>query len=138
MFSGSARSGQQGLTLIEVLLAVGILAAVAVTFLMAISTSTKASMVNNEQITAEGLAKSQIEFIKRQPYDAIGAIDYTELDAAQVPAGYDIVIVAELMNPRGDGEHNDDGLQMITINIVRTHDGATLYTLQGYKCFIGQ
>lgn len=93
-------------------------------------------MVNTEQIAAESLAKSQMEYVKRQPYDAISPPEYTKLDPGQIPAGYDIVITAEPMNPRGDSIHNDDSLQKITITVIR--NGETTFTLEGYKSFIGQ
>ena len=124
------------MTLIEVLIAMGIIAAVAVIFISGMATSSRTVMVNQEQVTGESLAKSQMEYVKRQTYDAIGTIEYAELDPGQIPAGYDILITAEVLNPRGDGTTNDDGLQMITITV--THNGRTVFTLEGYKGFTGQ
>ena len=119
------------MTLIEVLVALGILAAVATTFLVSMSTSSKAVVVNQEQVSGESLAKSQMESIKQQDY----RVDqqYVELDQGQIPTGYDIQIVVQCMNPRGDTTHNDDGLQRITVTI--TCGGKTVFTLEGYKRF---
>jgi prepilin-type N-terminal cleavage/methylation domain-containing protein len=131
-------AAQHGMTLIEVLIALGIIAAIAVIYLSGMSTSSKATIINQEQITGESLAKSQMEYIKRQPYDATNPVEYAvmDLDPDLVAAGYDIQVVVQLMNPRGDSIHNDDGLQKIVITI--THNGETVYTLEGYKCFTGQ
>jgi prepilin-type N-terminal cleavage/methylation domain-containing protein len=133
VFTGlrSALNSEQGLNLIEVLIAMGILAAVAVTFLLSMSTSSKAVVVNQEQISGESLAKSQMESIKRQTY----RVDqqYTRLDQDQIPTGYDIEILVTPLNPRGDTTNNDDGLQEITITVTRGEK--TVFTLEGYKRF---
>jgi prepilin-type N-terminal cleavage/methylation domain-containing protein len=128
---GYAHNTERGMTLIEVLVALGILAAVATTFLVSMATSSKAVVVTQEQVSGESLAKSQMESIKQQDY----RVDqqYTKLDQDQIPTGYDIQIVVQCMNPRGDTTHNDDGLQLVTINI--TYGGKTVFTLEGYKRF---
>jgi prepilin-type N-terminal cleavage/methylation domain-containing protein len=131
-------AAQQGMTLIEVLIAMGIIAAVALIYLSGMTTSSKAVMINQEQITGESLAKSQMEYIKRQPYDAVSPVEYAvlDLDPDLIAAGYDMKVEVQLMNPRGDSVHNDDGLQKIIITI--THNGNIVFTLEGYKCFTGQ
>jgi prepilin-type N-terminal cleavage/methylation domain-containing protein len=134
--SSLSESGQRGLTLIEVLVALGILAAVSTTFLLGMTTSSKAVMINKEQITAESLAKSQMEFIKHQDYRVDLQYDKITLSQDEIDAGYDVDIMAEYMNPRGDDTDNDDALQKIKITV--THNGEATFTLEGYKCFIGQ
>lgn len=128
-----ARNGERGFMLLETLLALGILAAVGVAFLSAMTTSSMATRAEQEQITGEALAKSQMEFIKGQDYRV--DMQY-EVLPEQIPDGYLVDIMAEYMNPRGDGIHNDDGLQKITITII--HGGEAVFTMEGYKCFIGQ
>jgi type II secretory pathway pseudopilin PulG len=124
------------MTLVEVLIAMGIIAAVAVTYMSATSTSSNMVLFSREQITAESLAKSQMEYVKRQPYDAISPVQYTKLDADDIPEGYDIVVTPVLQNPRGDAQATDDGIQLIIITI--THHGEDIFTLEGYKSFTGQ
>ncbi len=134
---GFARNRQQGMTLIEVLIALGILAAVATVYLASMTTNSRAVIINQEQVTGENLAKAQMESIMRQPYDAVSPPEYAEIDAAQIPDGYDInAISVELMNPKGDAATNDDGLQKITITITRGEK--TVFTLEGYKYFTGE
>jgi prepilin-type N-terminal cleavage/methylation domain-containing protein len=134
--SGQGRNGERGLTLIEVLLALSILAAVSTTFLLGMTTSSRAVMINKEQITAESLAKSQMEYIKRQDYRVDLQYNKITLSQDEIDAGYDIEFAVERLNPRGDGTDNDDALQKITITV--THNGEATFTLEGYKCFIGQ
>jgi prepilin-type N-terminal cleavage/methylation domain-containing protein len=130
----SALNGEQGLNLIEVLIALAILAAVAGVFLVATATSSKAVMVGQEQVSAEGLAKSQMESIQQQTYRADGL--YAKLSQSQIPAGYDIQITVVRLDPQGLHTGADEGLQKITDNV--THGGKTVFTLEGYKCKIGQ
>jgi type II secretory pathway pseudopilin PulG len=121
------------MTLIEVLVALGILAAVATTFLVSMSTSSTAVVVTQEQVSGESLAKSQMESIKQQDYRVDQQYVELALDQKDIDAGYDIQIVVQCMNPRGDTTNNDDGLQRITVTI--TCGGKTVFTLEGYKRF---
>src|SRR4030042_1717738 len=73
-----ARNGEQGLTLIEILIAMVILAMVAGVFLLGISTSATAVMVSQERVAVDSLAKSQMEFIKNQGY--VNVADYNPND----------------------------------------------------------
>lgn len=133
---GYAHNAEPGFSLIEILVALGILAAVAVVFLLGMSTSSKAVMVSQESVAFDSLAKSQMEFIKSQPYDDNldhNPPQYLMLPADQIPAGYVIEIAAVRLNPDGPGDPTDDDdfLQQITVTI--TGNGQTTYTLVDYK-----
>jgi type II secretory pathway pseudopilin PulG len=132
-----ARNGERGLTLIETLMALGILAAVAVTFLIGMATSSKAVMVSQERVVVDSLAKSQLEAIRSWEYDdTINPPDYQAAKLASLPDGYDINISAVRLDPNEDGTDNDDGLQQITVNV--THGGETTLTVIGYKVNQGE
>jgi prepilin-type N-terminal cleavage/methylation domain-containing protein len=127
----SKLNSEQGMNLIEVLVAMGILATVGVTFLLGMSTSSKAVVTNQQNIVAEGLAKSQMESIQQQTYDPDNnPPQYTVL--AQIPTGYSIQITAERLDPQNDHTGNDEGLQKITIAV--SNGGRVVFTLEGYKC----
>ena len=64
---GSLR-GQKGFTLIEVLVAVAILAAIGVTFIGAIGTGYGSVRILDEKTQAEALIRSQLDDIKVSPY----------------------------------------------------------------------
>lgn len=134
----STLSSQQGMNLIEVLVALGILSAVAVTFLLGMSTSSHAVVTNKVQVSAEGLAKSQMESVQRQPYDSINnPPQYALLDPAQIATGYSIQITAARLDPHNlHTTVNDEGLQKITVTV--NNRGAVVYSLEGYKCYTGQ
>jgi len=112
-------SGQKGTTLIEVLIAIAILGMIAVPFLTALSTSSRALIIADERTTAESLVRSEIEYVKSQEYDANGT--YAEI--ADVPVGYNVYLVnvTELM----------PGLQEITVTVER--DAEVVLTTITYK-----
>ena len=113
-------SGQKGTTLIEVLIAIALLGMIAVPFLTALSTSSRALIIADERTTAESLVRSQMEYVKSQEYDANGT--YAEIADADIPVGYDVYLnVTELV----------PGLQNITVTVER--DGELVLTTSTYK-----
>jgi len=110
-------SGQKGTTLIEVLIAIALLGMIAVPFLTALSTSSRALIIADERTTTESLIRSQMEYVKSQEYDAD---EYAEI--ADIPVGYDVYLnVTELV----------PGLQNITVTVWR--DGEPVLTTSTYK-----
>ena len=59
---------ERGFALIETLVALALLGIIAVVFLGGIGTATKATIVADEQTTAESLARSEIEYAKNCTY----------------------------------------------------------------------
>jgi len=115
-----------GFTLVETLGAMVIFGLVAVVFLTGLSVSSKALIVSQEKVTAENLAKSQMEDTRIQPYT---------LEAATYPA---ITLPQELINENysvnvdSDPLHNpDNGIQEITVTVSK--DSQIILTLVDYK-----
>ena len=128
----STQNSERGMTLIEVVVALGILAAVAVIFLVGMSTSSRAVMVSQDHVTADSLAKSEMEYVKSLPYDDTGVpLIYAIDPTITIPQGYNISVTAERLDPDGDGFADDDNLQQITVTITR--DGVAILTVVGYK-----
>jgi len=129
--------GQRGFTLIEILVALAILAAIGVAFLSGLSTTSKIVAMSQESVAVESLAKSQIERIKSQDY--IPVVDYDPLtngyEEINIPAdlagrGYDIEINPPeiiIIPPEGGFE-----LQSITVVIRRNGEG--MFTISIYRC----
>jgi prepilin-type N-terminal cleavage/methylation domain-containing protein len=109
---------EKGFTLIEVLVALGLLGIIAVAFLTGIATSSKAILIANERTIAESLARSQMEYVKELDYA-------TSYDPAPIPAehvGFSATIdVVELAA----------GLQEITVTI--DYYGEVVITSEDYK-----
>ena len=119
-------SSESGAPLIETLVALALLGAIAVAFLSGLTTSSKATIIANEQATAESLARSQMEWVKNTDY-AYSVVDYSP---APVPGGedyvnYSAVIAAEPLHD------TDDGIQKITVTVK--HFDKEVMKLEGYK-----
>ena len=118
--------GESGVTLLETLVALAVLAAVSVAFLSGLATTSRAAVVADRMVAAESLAQSQMESARRATY-VYEAASYTPV---QIPGdesyvGYSAEVVAEPLNSP------DDGVQRITVTIRRS--GVDVYVLQGYK-----
>jgi len=115
------------MTMIEALMALVLLGLIAAAFLGALGTATKATLIADEQTTAESLARSQLEHVKTLNYvDGDG----TQYAAAAVPPGedysfYSFTIDAEPLYG------SDDGIQKITVTV--NHYDKEVVTLEGYK-----
>jgi len=132
------RDGEQGMTLIETLVALGIIAAVAVVFLIGMTTSSKAVMVSQERVAVDSLAKSQMESIKSQDY--INRDEYDPNDPTKryelMPISSDLVAqgyaISNIDTPEYvPGTDDDENIQIVTVNVTR--GGETAFTLVGYK-----
>jgi prepilin-type N-terminal cleavage/methylation domain-containing protein len=128
---------QKGFTLIEVLVAVAILAAIGVVFMTSLGTAYRSVGVLDEQTQAEALARSQIEDIKNSAWLEDGQYPGT----IDLPPQYSIVIsVDEAVT----GEHNPstwgaDGtyntLKEITVSVLRPVNGGdgAIFSIKFYR-----
>jgi len=117
---------ERGLTLVEVLVALGILALVGVTFITGMAVTSKGSLISQERVAVESLAKSQMEDTKAQEYVA----EATSYPTVTLPTdlsaqGYAMGVAAQPLNSP------DDGIQRITVTVTR--NGEMLFTLVDYK-----
>jgi Tfp pilus assembly protein PilV len=109
-----SRAAQSGATLIEVLVALGILASAIVILIAGLSTGSFAVRSTDTLTTAGNLAAVQLESIKAQPYS--GA--YTKVAE---PPGYILSITQSLLAT---------GLQQITVTV--SFNGGS-FTVSNYK-----
>ena len=123
---------QKGLTLVEVLIALTVFAAISVSLFIALNVSHKTTHSVNEQTTAESLTRAELEYIKSCDYDAENNPPVYGVDPDLViPAKYSIEVTAERLDPEGDGTENDDGIQKVTVEIY--YDGELVLTTVSYK-----
>ena len=133
----------KGFTLIEVLIALAILAIVAVAFLTALTTASTALILADERTTAESLARSELEYVKSQPfstpcpvspwsYEASSSVGESpsphEPDAQNQPSwwtghtlpneygGYSVIVTAQGYYADGDDDP-DEGIWEITVKV---------------------
>ncbi len=113
---------EKGVSLIETAVALAILAAIGVSFLNGLATTSTARATADEQVSAKALAESIIEDIKKGPYIP----SYTPVIPDEYP-GYTANVTVE--NPKNDNiqqltviihHHNHDPLILQTYKVKRT------------------
>jgi len=125
-------TGQKGMTLIEVVIAIAILGMIAVPFLTALSTSSRGIIIADERTTAESLVRTELEYIKYSNYDAVNNPPHYYIDPnVALPGGYSVQIEAVCLDPENDGTSDDDGIQNITVKVY--HGDKLVLTTNTYK-----
>jgi len=119
-------NSEKGFTILEVLVAIGLLGILSVAFLGGLSTVSKALFLADERTTAESLARSQMEYVKNEMYDDTNPYTYAQTDvpSSDDPA-YTISVDVEPLNTP------DDGIQKITVTV--NHHSKQVIILEGYK-----
>lgn len=120
---------QDGFSMLEVLLSLALISILVTGILSALSTSSRATITNDVQTTAQNLAEGQIEYVRNQTYDNDNPPEYLVL--ADVPAGYNVVCNVIRLDPEGDGSDDDDGLQKIAVTV--SFNGVIATTLEAYR-----
>lgn len=120
------RRGQRGVSLVETMVALAVLAAVGVTFLSGLATTSKAVVLTDEQATAESLAWTQMEAVKQALYVSEATTYAGELIPANKDyLNYSVTITAQPLHSP------DDGIQKIRVTVRRS--GTAIVTVEGYK-----
>jgi prepilin-type N-terminal cleavage/methylation domain-containing protein len=121
---------EKGFSLLEVMLAIALLGVIIAALLSALSTGSTAVFVADERATAESLARSQMEYVRNQAYDATNnPPTYAKIPT---PPGYQISVAAERLDPKGDGTADDDGIQKITVTVQHL-DKPEVVVLENYR-----
>lgn len=130
--------GERGFTLIETLVGVALFAVIGVALMNGLSTGYKSLEISQERTYAEGLAKSQVEYIKAQDYISVANYDpndpakrYAIIDipAHLAAAGYSVEINApETVDVAGVSGYES---QSITIKIK--YDGSGKFVITFYR-----
>ena len=148
-FIGSSR----GFTLVEVLIALAILAIVAVAFLSALATASTALILADERTTAESLTRAQLEYVKSQPYNStapeatyenitwlipddyaikgLGEDGYVSYPVINYSDESDDIIGVAWYSANCTAADVDTGLQIVTVIIY--HGGTRVLTTTSYK-----
>ena len=116
--------GQKGVSLIEVLVAVGILAVIGGGLSYALYSGYRGNSTVTGYATAERLARTQLEAVKAAPYDDTLPLEYPIID---LPNNYSISL--DVAKKDGDG----DGGTIQTITVTVTFGAEAVLTLQTFK-----
>ena len=129
---------ESGVALIETLVALAILGLIIPAFIGGLGTAAQATIIADEQATAESLARGEIECVKSQDYYRPGEGPYQKREQRYeefvMPASYSTETTVEPINP-DTGEPlspgNDQGIQKITVTVSR--NSKVIFTLEDYK-----
>ena len=137
---------ERGETLVEVLISVVIIWAVLGGFIAALSTGALSVALVRERVTAENVARAQLECIQRHPYvpyvtgavsDTV-AITYTNTCAITQLPEYPVILSISYYSPTlpltsafTTAPGIDSGLQWITMTI--RHGGKEVFVIGDYK-----
>jgi len=126
-----AVASERGVSLVEVLVAVAIVAIVVSAFLAALSTGTLSVGVVRERVTAENLARSQLEYTKNYTY-TYGATSYPTI-APSTGCSITIGVSYWFSSTQTFTSNPDDdsGIQWITVTI--SHKGEPVFAIENYK-----
>ncbi len=112
---------QAGVTLVEAAVAVMVLGSAVLTMVLGLSGGALAVQHDDSLVTAQGLARTQMEYVKQLPYDP----DAATYPSVEAPEGYAIdVTVTEV-------PETDANIQKVTAAVSR--GGETVFTVQDYK-----
>lgn len=127
------KGNEAGVTLIESLIALALVGIIAVTFLIGLSTASKATLITDKHATAESLVRTGMEYIKSQDY-----IDYNDPGHGSYalitpPTNYSILLTTTPVDPSTGLSlpSGDLGIQKITLT-VKLSDESVL-TINDYK-----
>ncbi len=115
--------GQQGTSLAETLVGIGILGAIGVTFLTSLTTGINTVGMVDEQTTAQSMAQAQLEDTKSSVY----LIAPTAYPTTTITPPGDYSVSVEAL-PLPD---TDDDIQKIKVTVSR--NGKTVLVLEDYK-----
>jgi len=127
---------QTGFSLIEVVVAVAILAAIGVAFMTALETNYRADRTLDEKVVATNLATEYIEAIKQCPYAPTYPNADCTLDGIYVPFQYSVTVDTECSS---DGEtfapctgSEDETFQKIIVRVSR-EGGKPVLSMCAYR-----
>lgn len=148
-----SRGRSEGLSAIEVIIALAVLGIIAAALLSGLATTLNATRIADEHSTAQSLAQSQMEYVKSRGYStepwsyAVSSSDRSSSnppswwDANNPPllssddGGYSVVVKAEDFDADDDDivevPGDDEGIRTITVTVE--HGGEGVFTLEDYK-----
>jgi prepilin-type N-terminal cleavage/methylation domain-containing protein len=139
--------GNEGFTLVEVLMAIALISIAFVGILTAVASMIAAGAENQHAGTAETVVRNAGEFLKGQPYVACPSGpqsaylgDIAAAPAGTFPAGYAIDVSVRVWDQNGDQAHpaafttecapgiGDTGLELVTVTATAPAHPGTQFT----------
>jgi hypothetical protein len=113
--------GERGISLVEAAMAIAILGTVIVAMILSMSGGVMAVQDDGQMVTAQSLARTQLEYIKNCTYEA----DAATYPTVSVPDGYSITVAVNKV------PDTSTDIQKVTVNILRS--SSIIFTISDYK-----
>ena len=128
------RGNEAGVALIETMVALVLLSLITFVFVGGMGTASKATIIADEQATAESLAQSQMEYIQNQDYINYADTFHEEYELIATPESYSVGVNVVPINvqtgePLPSGQ--DNGIQRIIVIVERNDE--SIFTIEAYK-----
>jgi len=126
--------GEAGFALVESLASLVLVGLIATVFMVGLSLVSKSDALSREHVQAGGLARGQIELIKRQTYIDYAPVGHEEYGYISVPSGYAVQMTVTPIDPVTGNPllpGADNGIQKVAVTV--THVGRNVMTLTDYK-----
>jgi len=125
-------AGERGESLVETVVSLGIMAIVITAFLTLISTGAFSVARVRGRVTAENLARAQLEYIKNHDY-VEGATSYpvVEHSGEDCSVTIDVSYWYSSTGAFTSNPLDDSGMQWVTVTV--SCDGEALFTIGNYK-----
>ncbi len=122
--------GQQGISLIETVVALGLLAYIGVATLMAMQTNYKATGILDERVVADNLATAYLESVRESPF----ADTYSDdREGITVPGGYSVAVDTYGTNDDITWVQPCAGHTLQKITVTVSHGGNSVLSMSTYR-----
>jgi type II secretory pathway pseudopilin PulG len=132
--TGGKNRKESGATLLETLIALAILCLTGMTFLGGLSTAYRAGSLANVRTNAASLARSQMEYVRSQPYINYGDSGHEDYGVITAPGEYSIMVDVVPIDPNSGQPlpaGQDNGVQKVTV--ILRHNNRAVLTMESYK-----
>ncbi len=124
--------GQKGISLIETVVALGLLAYIGVATLMAMQTNYKATGILDERVVADNLATASLEAVRQSLFaDTYASVEDSINDSA--PSGYDVAIDTFGTNDDITWVQPCAGHTLQKITVTVSHGGNSVLSMSTYR-----
>ena len=125
---------QTGFTILEVLVAVGILGFIGVAVIAALDTNSRAVRTLDERVVAANMATAYFEAISKSPYDTTDPPYYNDVvDDITVPAPYDVNYTISFSVDGHIWRDAYDGETLQKITVFVSHQGKPVLSMCTFK-----
>ena len=121
---------EKAFALVETLVGIAILGLISIGILSGLTLAARSNIIADEQTTAESLARTQMEYVQQQTYDASSTPGYNSSPSLNLPSDYSVTTSVVCIDSKNNGP-GDDGLQEITVTVLR--NAQTVFRLVDYK-----